>query len=131
MRSSISTYAAVALAAALAGAVSGAWLNGSKWESRYHARENELLRANREALERAKSDAKIISDAADAIRRAPVQRVLCAPATTTAAAGVPADRADASVGAAGPVRADRDYGPALREAIALAARVKAYNDATQ
>lgn len=121
--------AALVAGALAAGAASGAWVNGMRWENRWNEREIEILTAHTKALEEARANAKAIEDAADRIVRAPVRRVLCQPAS--AGAGVPADPAAAGVGAGGSVPADRDYGPALREAIALEARVRAYGVSTQ
>lgn len=119
--------AAVVAGAFAVGVASGAWLNGVRWESKYQKREIELLQAQQKADEVVKNAEKQISAAADRISRAPVKRVLCA----TSSPGVPEGGNDAAVGSGGPVPADRDYGPALRECLILQQRVIGYGAMTQ
>lgn len=118
--------AAVAAGALAVGAASGAWVNGQRWEAKYQAREIELLATRARAEDELQEARDAIRDAAADIERAPVRRVLCTTARPAAAA-LPGDSAAAAVGAGGAVPADRDYGPALRECLALAARVAEYD----
>lgn len=116
----LNTVAAVALAAGAVGVASGAYFNGVRWESKYQKREIELLQAQQKADEVVKNAEEQIRAAADRIARAPVKRVLCA----TSPPEVPAGGSDATVGGGGPVPADRDYGPAMRECLVLQQKVK-------
>lgn len=116
--------AAAVAGALIAGAASGALVAGWRWEAKWEKREREYLTARLEAETKAREMANEIRVAADRITSAPVRRVLCAP--DAPAPDVPGGGADAGLGGARSVPADRDYGPALREAIALQARVIQY-----
>lgn len=125
----LNTVAAVALAAGAAGAASGAWVNGKRWEAKYHEREAVLLAEQLTAVENVRRSNREIKAAADAIRNAPVRRVRCE--AGSGADGLPGGGTDAAVGSGGPVPADRDYGPALRECLILQQRVTGYGAMTQ
>jgi len=122
----LNTCAVVAAMAFAAGAASGAWVNGKRWEAKYHEREAVLLAEQLTAVENVRRSNREIKAAADAIRNAPVRRVRCESAAP--AAGLPTGGADASVGGGGPVPADRDYGPALRECLILQRRAEIHRD---
>ena len=115
-------FAAVAAGAFAAGAASGAWVNGKRWELKYTSQEAVLLAEQLTAVENVRRSNREIKAAADAIRNAPVKRVRCE--TGSGADGVPGGGADAGVGSGGSLPADRDYGPALRECLILNQKVK-------
>ena len=119
-------FAAVAAMAFAAGAASGAWVNGKRWEAKYHEREAVLLAEQLTAVENVRRSNREIKAAADAIRNAPVRRVRCE--AGSGADGLPGGGTDAGVGSGGPVPADRDYGPALRECLVLQRRVETYGE---
>lgn len=114
--------AAVAAMAFAAGAASGAWVNGKRWESKYHEREAVLLAEQLTAVENVRRSNREIKAAADAIRNAPVKRVRCE--AGAGADGLPGGGTDAGVGSGGSLPADRDYGPALRECLILNEKVR-------
>ena len=115
-------FAAVAAMAFAAGAASGAWVNGKRWEAKYHEREAVLLAEQLTAVENVRRSNREIKAAADAIRNAPVRRVRCE--AGSGADGLPGGGTDAGVGGGGSVPADRDYGPAMRECLVLQQKVK-------
>lgn len=115
-------FAAVAAGAFAVGAASGAYINGKRWESKYHEREAVLLAEQLTAVENVRRSNREIKAAADAIRNAPVRRVRCE--AGAGADALPGGGADAGVGGGGSLPADRDYGPALRECLALNAKVR-------
>lgn len=115
-------FAAVAAMAFAVGAASGAWVNGKRWSEKYATREAVLLAEQLTAVEAVRRSNREIKAAADAIRNAPVKRVRCE--AGAGADGLPGGGADAGVGGGGPVQADRDYGPALRECLVLNAKVR-------
>lgn len=115
-------FAAVAAMAFAAGAASGAWVNGKRWESKYHEREAVLLAEQLTAVENVRRSNREIKAAADAIRNAPVRRVRCE--AGAGADALPGGGADAGVGGGGSLPADRDYGPALRECLILETQVR-------
>lgn len=119
-------FAAVAAMAFAAGAASGAWVNGKRWEAKYHEREAVLLAEQMTAVENVRRSNREIKAAADAIRNAPVRRVRCE--AGSGADGLPGGGTDAGVGGGGSVPADRDYGPALRECLILQRRVETYGE---
>ena len=105
-----------------AGAASGAWVNGKRWEAKYHEREAVLLAEQLTAVENVRRSNREIKAAADAIRNAPVRRVRCE--AGSGADGLPGGGTDAGVGGGGYLPADRDYGPAMRECLVLQQKVK-------
>lgn len=115
-------FAAVAAMAFAAGAASGAWVNGKRWEAKYHEREAVLLAEQLTAVENVRRSNREIKAAADAIRNAPVRRVRCE--AGSGADGLPGGGTDAGVGGGGYLPADRDYGPAMRECLVLQQKVK-------
>jgi len=119
-------FAVVAVVAFAAGAASGAWVNGKRWEAKYHEREAVLLAEQLTAVENVRRSNREIKAAADAIRNAPVRRVRCE--AGSGADGLPGGGTDAGVGGGGSVPADRDYGPALRECLILQRRVETYGE---
>ena len=125
----LNTVAAVALAAGAVGVASGAWVNGKRWEAKYHEREAVLLAEQLTAVENVRRSNREIKAAADAIRNAPVRRVRCE--AGSGADGLPGGGTDAGVGGGGPVPPDRDYGPAMRECLILQQRVIGYGAMTQ
>jgi len=116
------SIAAAAAAGALVGAVSGAWVNGGRWAAKLAKMEKEQAIAMTEAQTHVREIEKQLSEAGS--RLPPAVRVRCESAAP--AAGLPTGGADASVGGGGPVPADRDYGPALRECLILQRRVETY-----
>ena len=126
MTPALNTCAAVAAMAFAAGAASGAWVNGKRWEAKYHEREAVLLAEQLTAVENVRRSNREIKAAADAIRNAPVRRVRCE--AGSGADGLPGGGTDAGVGGGGSVPADRDYGPALRECLILQRRVETYGE---
>lgn len=129
MTPALNTCAVVAAMAFAAGAASGAWVNGKRWEAKYHEREAVLLAEQLTAVENVRRSNREIKAAADAIRNAPVRRVRCE--AGSGADGLPGGGTDAGVGGGGPVPPDRDYGPALRECLILQQRVIGYGAMTQ
>lgn len=119
-------FAVVAVVAFAAGAASGAWVNGKRWEAKYHEREAVLLAEQLTAVENVRRSNREIKAAADAIRNAPVRRVRCG--AGSGADGLPGGGTDAGVGGGGYLPADRDYGPAMRECLILQRRVETYGE---
>lgn len=118
------SIAAAAAAGALVGAVSGAWVNGGRWAAKLAKMEKEQAIAMTEAQTHVREIEKQLSEAGS--RLPPAVRVRCESAAP--AAGLPTGGADASVGGGGPVPADRDYGPALRECLILQRRAEIHRD---
>ncbi|HMV31164.1 MAG TPA: hypothetical protein PKA50_03505 [Gemmatimonadales bacterium] len=122
MTPALNTIAVAAVAGLAVGAVSGAWVNGGRWAAKLAKMEKEQAIAMTEAQTHVREIEKQLSEAGS--RLPPAVRVRCESAAP--AAGLPTGGADASVGGGGPVPADRDYGPALRECLILQRRAEAY-----
>lgn len=113
-------YAVVAAAAFAAGAASGAWINGNRWEAKYETLIADHATALTDAVEKARKEERDAAEIALSIRNQLVKRVRCL--TTSASPAVPGAGPDAGVGdlRGSPVDRDHDYGPALRELLAAA-----------
>lgn len=116
-------FAAVAVAGLAVGAALGASWQGYRWSAKYESREREIAQQAQETVEHVRELEATISRIS--VRPAP-RRVRCE--STPAAGHLPGDPADAGVGSGGPVPADRDYGPALRECLILQRRVETYGE---